>query len=133
MSWSRFSAFGVEFDPQIYRGGRIWCGWPDSGTWVVVFGGLDAWVSSWLGYGRRIGGVWVAGAAWVRSDDSFSRRRHLMAGDDARRWPVTSERERESETERGSARRRGGSGLRALRPDLAPYLYCFTFPFFWLN
>ena len=66
--------------------------------WVVVFGGLDAWLASWLGcvtWGRRIGGVWVAGAPWVRSDDSFSRRRHVTAGGDARRRPVASERERE--------------------------------------
>ena len=100
---------------------------------VVFFGGLDAWVLSGgrlCGVRRRIGGVWVADAAWVRSDGSFSRRRHVTAGGDARRRPVVSERERES----GAIQRErvcGRGGFRVPSPNAGPlFLFGILFLFF---
>ena len=70
-----------------------------------------------------------AGAAWVRSDGSFSRRRHVTTGGDARRRPVTSEREKGSETEIGCARGGWSAFSGSSRPDFPPFrLFCFIFP-----
>ena len=85
------------------------------------------------GVRSRIGGVWVAGAAWVRSGGSFSRRRHVTAGDDARRQPVASERERE-QIERECARWRGWLGFQAPPEPTCPLpFFVSLFLFFWLN